>query len=437
MLPPGSTDKSPRAHQSAHYQALQSLKLRRHSSGDDALCTLSASNGGESATAWPSPNDVGQPANGADLHDKVASLEALVVAQRDMLVRQQAALDQLQQRAEISQSRPGLARTTTAGPSGSSVRPFDAQRRAGYGDRRYLGLYDARFHSTASYVGHRCIYTLVHACTRLYTHAPLRGATPRDFRIVPRKIILVRHGESMGNVDHHHYTYVPDPQVPLVRDSCTMYDNRKIIVARVRMPRNVAITMVPRQSEQGYNQAITAGEQIRQLMDADGLPYKLFFYYSPYLRSKQTFEGIVSAFDDEQIAGAQEEVQIREQDFGNFQDASAKEKEKAERLRFGRFFYRFPNGESGADVYDRITIFEDHMIRDINAGRFSNDTSLVLVTHGLATRVFLMRWFHWTVDQFLKVYNPPNAAPIVLERVPKEHECYPGGPASWMHTKVR
>lgn len=171
-------------------------------------------------------------------------------------------------------------------------------------------------------------------------------------------------------------------------------------------------------------------------MDEDGLPYKLFFYYSPYLRSKQTFEGIVSAFEDEQIAGAQEEVQIREQDFGNFQDASAKEKEKAERLRFGRFFYRFPNGESGADVYDRITIFEDHMIRDINAGRFSNDTSLVLVTHGLATRVFLMRWFHWTVDQFLKVYNPPNAAPIVLERVPKEHECYPGGPASWMHTKV-
>ncbi len=60
-------------------------------------------------------------------------------------------------------------------------------------------------------------------------------------------------------------------------------------------------------------------------------------------------------------------------------------------LRFGRFWYRFPHGESGADVYDRMTIFEDHMIRDINAGRFSNNTSLVLVTHGLALRVFLMR----------------------------------------------
>lgn len=36
------------------------------------------------------------------------------------------------------------------------------------------------------------------------------------------------------------------------------------------------------------------------------------------------------------------------QDFGNFQDMEGKEREKTERLRFGRFFYRFPNGESGA-----------------------------------------------------------------------------------------
>jgi hypothetical protein len=38
------------------------------------------------------------------------------------------------------------------------------------------------------------------------------------------------------------------------------------------------------------------------------------------------------------------------------QDAEGKQNEKAERLRFGRFFYRFPNGESGADVYDRMTV---------------------------------------------------------------------------------
>ena len=45
----------------------------------------------------------------------------------------------------------------------------------------------------------------------------VRGATPRDYRVLPPKIILVRHAESEGNVDNFAYTYVPDPQVPLVR----------------------------------------------------------------------------------------------------------------------------------------------------------------------------------------------------------------------------
>lgn len=40
---------------------------------------------------------------------------------------------------------------------------------------------------------------------------------------------------------------------------------------------------------------------------------------SPYKRSLQTFEALASNFSREQIQGCQEEVQLREQDFGNFQ----------------------------------------------------------------------------------------------------------------------
>ncbi|GAB4814314.1 hypothetical protein N2152v2_001360 [Parachlorella kessleri] len=248
------------------------------------------------------------------------------------------------------------------------------------GDRRLLGCYDARYHSTHM------------------------GATPRDFRLLPRRIVVVRHAQSEGNVDNFQYTYVPDPKVPL--------------------------------TAKGWEQALDAGEKLREIMDADGKPYKLFFYTSPYLRSKQTYEGLIQAFKPEQLVGVQEEVQLREQDFGNFQDAEGKKREKAERLRFGRFFYRFPNGESGADVYDRMTIFEDHLVRDINAGRYGYDSTLVLVTHGLAARIFLMRWFHWTVDQFMNVFNPPNAEPIVMERITSDYESRQGGPASWIHTKA-
>jgi hypothetical protein len=53
----------------------------------------------------------------------------------------------------------------------------------------------------------------------------------------------------------------------------------------------------------------------------------------------------------------------------------------------------FLSGNPRCDVYDRLTIYEDHLIRDINAGRYANGTTLVLVTHGLALRIFLMRWW--------------------------------------------
>jgi hypothetical protein len=47
--------------------------------------------------------------------------------------------------------------------------------------------------------------------------------------------------------------------------------------------------------------------------------------------------------------------------------------EKAARIRYGRFFYRFPNGESAADVYDRITG------KFISVGTFLPEEKLVSV----------------------------------------------------------
>lgn len=40
------------------------------------------------------------------------------------------------------------------------------------------------------------------------------------------------------------------------------------------------------------------------------------------MRSRQTYEEILKAIDPKNIMGAQEEVQLREQDFGNFQVAT-------------------------------------------------------------------------------------------------------------------
>ena len=71
--------------------------------------------------------------------------------------------------------------------------------------------------------------------------------------------------------------------------------------------------------------------------------------------------------------------------------------------------------------------------------RYSQRTSLVLVTHGLALRVFLMRWFHWSVDQFMQVFNPPNAEvhPHWRSAAPICHDlCTPSSPG-WPHGRTR
>ena len=73
------------------------------------------------------------------------------------------------------------------------------------------------------------------------------------------------------------------------------------------------------QTERGRVQAEGAGRAIKDIMDADGSPYNLFFYTSPYKRSRQTYDEILKAIEPKHMMGAQEEVQLREQDFGNFQ----------------------------------------------------------------------------------------------------------------------
>lgn len=40
----------------------------------------------------------------------------------------------------------------------------------------------------------------------------------------------------------------------------------------------------------------------------------------------------------------------------SLQEPGQQARNYAERLKYGRFFYRFPDGESAADVYDRMNM---------------------------------------------------------------------------------
>jgi broad specificity phosphatase PhoE len=73
-------------------------------------------------------------------------------------------------------------------------------------------------------------------------------------------------------------------------------------------------------------------------------------------------------------------------------------------------------GESGADVYDRVSTWLETLYREMEFGLITPDTTLLLVTHGLTARLILMRWYHWSVEAFEETYNPGNAQLMVMER---------------------
>ena len=84
-----------------------------------------------------------------------------------------------------------------------------------------------------------------------------------------------------------------------------------------------------------------------------------------------------------------------------------------ERADYGHFFYRIPNGESAADAYDRISGFNESLWRQFGEEGFAS--VCVLVTHGLMTRVFLMKWYHFSVEYFEDLRNVNHCEFVVMK----------------------
>jgi broad specificity phosphatase PhoE len=96
----------------------------------------------------------------------------------------------------------------------------------------------------------------------------------------PNRIILIRHGESEGNVDKNHYQFTPDYALNL--------------------------------TQKGIEQAQRAGQEIKNIIGSESL----YAYISPYLRTRQTYQGLSAALTVN-ITRVIEDPRIREQDWGH------------------------------------------------------------------------------------------------------------------------
>ena len=124
-------------------------------------------------------------------------------------------------------------------------------------------------------------------------------------------------------------------------------------------------------------------------------------------RTRETFKEIVigGEFDNGKL-DFKEEPRIREQEWGHLRSVEESALCNEARDNYGTFYYRIPNGESGADVFDRMASFFDSLHRDFQKEDFP--VNCAIVTHGMTIRLFLMKWFHWTVEQYEEMRNPYN-----------------------------
>lgn len=186
------------------------------------------------------------------------------------------------------------------------------------------------------------------------------------------KIYLVRHGQSLANIDHKVYTEIADHAVPL--------------------------------SPLGIQQAEKAAEFLSAELSVCS---KIRIWSSPYKRARQTAKIILKELEDEFNVDYKEHISLVEQQFGLFDGIPEEDLDKAfpEERKYanllanhnGNFWCRRPMGESSFDVAVRVHAAFGTFIRDFE--REGIDT-IVVVSHAATMRAFTMQWLNLPWEWF-------------------------------------
>lgn len=211
-----------------------------------------------------------------------------------------------------------------------------------------------------------------------------RAGCPRALAVaarnaLPKRIILIRHGESEGNADHTLYRTKADNLIEL--------------------------------TDKGLDQATKVGERLKKVLGKDSAHLVI----SPFERTLQTSRNLRKSIEAN-ISHTYIEPRVREQEFGNLQGDEFQSFRK-EQKSVGRFYYRFPTGESGADVHARTCSWWEGWVRQVNLRPgFEPVDALIVVTHGLTMRLILMQLYGWSPNTFATIWNADNCDMYVLKR---------------------
>jgi len=212
--------------------------------------------------------------------------------------------------------------------------------------------------------------------------------------------LLIRHGESEANVNPELYSTVADHAVRL--------------------------------SSQGEQQAREAGRQVKQYFEANyklNPDWKCRIWTSTYKRARQTAEFIKEAAGD-WVTDIKENMFLVEQQFGLFEgvdwaNGSVDDLFPQELAHYnkcatfgGRFWARVPMGESRFDVCRRVY----HTIQPIREDGIEH---VIIVSHGVTLRAFVMCFFNKTPEWFEEEPNPTNCSIKLISKSNEEKYIWP------------
>lgn len=193
-----------------------------------------------------------------------------------------------------------------------------------------------------------------------------------------KKLYLVRHGQSVANVDEDLYYHIPDYQMPL--------------------------------TEKGRLQAEEAGNCLAHLLSLEDSPMSIGVIHSPWLRAKHTAEIIQSCVEGSKLT---EDPLIYEHSVTHsYKEMEHREDyESKEKHHYGAYWYKTGTSESLADVYQRARLF----VNDLRNNRYKEDT-LVIVSHGIFIKMVKGVLNNLSVNDIMDMALPYNCQ-ILIEDI--------------------
>lgn len=230
------------------------------------------------------------------------------------------------------------------------------------------------------------------------------------------RIFVIRHGESQANIDSNIYKNIADHDIALSSRGKEQAEEAGYILKKFidqNPPKPPASNMMAQQIMGSLLNF--AGQQGHDFAKMQQSMFKARLWNSPYRRTRETAE-IIGKIIEPHIKDTKEDVLLCEQQFGMFDGMSVEEQAnifpqeskclERQKKSNGKFWARFPMGESPFDTAVRIRMFFGTLKRDEENGI----TDHIVICHGTVLKLFTMMWMHHKYEWFDAEECPGNCA---------------------------